>query len=70
MNTNEVTITLTQEELMLLHNALCNYRAKLGALLGSLNEFGLDDNKAMMLWNRIGVLSSRLVNATPESDED
>lgn len=67
MKTNEITITMTPEELTLLHNALCSYRAKVGALLGSMNEFGLDDSDAMALWNRIGVLSGRLANAIPDN---
>lgn len=67
MKNDEITITMTLEELTLLHNALCSYRAKVGALLGSLNEFGLDDGEAMALWNRIGALSSRLANATPDN---
>lgn len=60
MKTNEITLTLTQEELVLLHSALCCYRGKVGTLLSSMNEFGLDDSEAMSLWNRIGSLSSRL----------
>jgi len=67
MKTNEITITMTPEELTLLHNALCSYRAKVGALLGGMNEFGLDDSEAMALWKRIGALSSRLANATPDN---
>lgn len=67
MKTNEITITMTPEELTLLHNALCSYRAKVGALLGSMNEFGLDDNETIALWNRIGALSSRLASATPDN---
>ena len=47
--------------------ALNSYRAKVGALLGSMNEFGLDDSDAMALWNRIGVLSGRLANAIPDN---
>lgn len=65
MKTNEITITMTPEELTLLHNALCSYRAKVGAMLGSMNEFGLDDSEAMALWNRIGALSGHLANAMP-----
>lgn len=67
MKTNEITITMTPKELTLLHNALCSYRVKVGALLGSMNEFGLDDNEAMALWNQIGALSSRLANAIPDT---
>ena len=67
MKTNEITLTMTPEELTLLHNALCCYRAKVGTLLGSMNEFGLDDSEAMALWNRIGTLSGRLANAAPDN---
>lgn len=70
MKTNEITVTMTPEELTLLHNALCNYRARVGALLGNMNEFGLDDSETVALWNRIGALSSHLVNATSENAED
>lgn len=32
-NTNEVTLKLTQKELVILHTALCQHRGKVGELI-------------------------------------
>ena len=54
----QVTITLTQEEVSLLHTALCDYRGKIGN--PQIASAGLDSTEADELWNRLGSLSRRL----------
>ena len=56
----QVTITLTQAEVSLLHTALCDYRGKIGNLTAQLASAGLDSTEADELWNRLGSLSRRL----------
>ena len=56
----QVTITLTQEEVSLLHTALCDYRGKIGNLAAQIASAGLDSTEADALWNRLGSLSRRL----------
>lgn len=56
----QISITLTQEELSLLHTALCDYRGKMGNLAAQVASVGLDSTDADTLWNRLGVLSKRL----------
>ena len=40
-HTQEVALRLTQEELLLTHSALCDYRARLGNLMGQMAGMGL-----------------------------
>ena len=40
-NTNEVTLKLTQKELVILHTALCQHRGKVGELISQLAGMGL-----------------------------
>ena len=56
----QVTITLTQEEVSLLHTALCDYRGKIGNLAAQIASASLDSTEADELWNRLGSLSRRL----------
>ena len=56
----QITITLTQEEVSLLHTALCDYRRKIGNLAAQIASAGLDSTVADELWNRLGCLSRRL----------
>ncbi len=55
-----VTLTLTQEELMILHTALCEYRGKLGNLISQLAGFDLPTTDAQALANRLAELSRRI----------
>ena len=56
----QVTITLPQEEVSLLHTALCDYRGKIGNLAAQIASAGLDSTEADALWNRLGSVSRRL----------
>ena len=38
----QITITLTQDEVTLLHTALCDYRGKIGNLAAQIASAGLD----------------------------
>lgn len=57
-NTNEVTLKLTQKELLLLHTALCQHRGKVGDLICQMAGMDLDAGEAMALWNQLGDLSN------------
>lgn len=59
-NPNEVTLKLTQKELLLLHTALCQHRGKVGDLICQMAGMDLDDGEAMTLWNQLGELSNRM----------
>lgn len=59
-NTNEVTLKLTQKELLLLHTALCQHRGKVGDLIYQMAGMDLDAGEAMTLWNQLGELSNRM----------
>ena len=56
----QITITLTQDEVTLLHTALCDYRGKIGNLAAQIASAGLDITEADALWNRLGSVSRRL----------
>ncbi len=48
-NTREITLSLTREEMNLLHSALCDYRGKLGNLMGQMSCMGLATEEAQAL---------------------
>ena len=56
----DTTITLTQEELRILHTALCNYRNKVCNVTAQLASMGLDSTEADAHWNLLGDLSRRI----------
>ena len=65
-NTHEVELKLTQKELVILHTALCDYRGKLGNLIGQLGAMGLATEDAEALSNQLGVLSRRMCDLMTE----
>ena len=58
-----VTLTLKREELLLLHTALCEQRAKLGNTISELASFDLPTDDAPALANRLAGLSRRMCEA-------
>ncbi len=44
----------------LLHSALCDYRGKLGNLMGQMGCMGLETEEAQDLSNRLGKLSKKM----------
>lgn len=65
-NTHEVNLKLTQKELTLLHIALCDYRGKVGNLIGQMAGMGLATDEAEALSNQIGGLSRRMCDLIVE----
>ena len=65
-NTHEVELKLTQKELVILHTALCDYRGKLGNLIGQLGAMGLSTEEAEELSNQLGGLSTRMCDLMTE----
>ena len=61
-HTEEVALRLTQGELLLTHSALCDYRARLGNLMGQMAGMGLSTTEAQMLSNQLGAIAARLRN--------
>lgn len=61
-HTQEVALRLTQEELFLTHSALCDYRARLGNLMGQMAGMGLSIEEAQTLSNQLGAIAARLRN--------
>lgn len=55
----KIIVTVTQEELQLLHTAVCDYRGRIGNLASQIARAGLDSAEADALWNRLGDLSRR-----------
>ena len=58
-----LTLTLKREELLLLHTALCEQRAKLGNTISELASFDLPTDDAQALANRLAGLSRRMCEA-------
>ena len=65
-NTRKITLSLTREELNLLHSALCDYRGKLGNLMGQMSCMELATEEAQALWNQLGDLSSKMCDLTAD----
>ena len=63
-HTQEVALRLTQEELLLTHSALCDYRARLGNMMGQMAGMGLSTAEAQTLSNRLGAIAARLRSLT------
>ena len=61
-HTEEVALRLTQGELLLTHSALCDYRARLGNLMGQMAGMGLSTAEAQMLSNQLGAIAAQLRN--------
>ena len=61
-----VNLSLTQEELLILHTALCEYRGKLGILMSQLASFDLPTNDAQALANRLAELSRKMCEKSEE----
>ena len=59
-NTNEVTLKLTQKELVILHTALCQHRGKVGELISQLAGMGLATDEVRAFSNQLGDLSHRM----------
>jgi len=59
-STRKITLSLTWEEMNLLHSALCDYRGKLGNLIGQMGCMGLATEEAQALWYQLGDLSSKM----------
>ena len=59
-NTNEVTLKLTQKELVILHTGLCYQRGKVNDLISQLAGMGLATDEARELSNLLGSLSTRM----------
>lgn len=59
-NTHEIELKFTRDELKLLHIAVCDYRGKIGNLIGQLSAVGLATDEAEALSNRLGSLSGRM----------
>ena len=56
----KTTITLSQEELALLHTALCEQRRQVSTLINGLAQHSLNTDEAQVLWNRLGKLAARI----------
>jgi len=65
-STHDVELKLTQKELLILHTALCDYRGKLGSLMGQMGYMGLATEEAQTLWNQLGDLSSKMCDLMTE----
>lgn len=65
-NTRKITLSLTREEMNLLHSALCDYRGKLGNLMGQMSCMELATEEALALWNQLGDLSSKMCDLTAD----
>ena len=65
-HTQEVALRLTQEELLLTHSALCDYRSKLGNLMSQMAGLGLSTEEAQMLSNRLGELTAQMCTLTDD----
>ncbi len=50
----------------LLHSALCDYRGKLGNLMGQMSCMELATEEAQALWNQLGDLSSKMCDLTAD----
>lgn len=59
-NTNEVTLKLTQKELVILHTSLCYQCGKVNDLISQLAGMGLATDEARELSNLLGSLSTRM----------
>lgn len=59
-NTNEVSLKLTQKELLILHTALCQHRGKVGDVISQLAGMDLPTDEARALSNQLGDLSHRM----------
>ena len=46
---NTVSLQFTQEDLVIVHRALCDYRSKLGNLMSQMAGLGLSTEEAQML---------------------
>lgn len=65
-NTNEVTLRLSQKELVILHTALCRHRGKVNELISQLDGMGLATDEAQALSNLLGSLSHRMCDLMTE----
>lgn len=65
-NTHEVELKLTQKELLILHNALLEYKYKLGDLIDQLGGMWLSTDEAQELSNQMRRLSDRMCDLMVE----
>lgn len=65
-NTTEVTLRLSQKELVILHTALCQHRGKVNELISQLAGVGLATDEARALSNQLGDLSRRMCDLMNE----
>ena len=63
---NTVSLQLTQEDLAIVHRALCDYRSKLGNLMSQMAGLGLSTEEAPMLSNRLGDLTAQMCTLTDD----
>lgn len=63
---DEVNLVLTQEELLILHEALCERRYKVAEIIYKLKEMGIATDEAKALWDHMGDLSTRMCKLMAE----
>lgn len=63
---DEVNLVLTQEELLILHDALCERRYKVSGVICMMKEMGLATDEAQALWDHMGNLSTRMCKLMAE----
>lgn len=63
---DEVNLALTQEELLILHDALCERRYKVSEVICTMKEMGLATDEAQALWGHMGDLSTRMCKLMTE----
>lgn len=64
-NTN-ISLSLNQKELQILHTALCNHAVKVRGLIDQLSETGLPTLEAQQLSNQLRDLSDRMCGLMTE----
>ena len=63
---NTVSLQFTQEDLVIVHRALRDYRSKLGNLMSQMAGLGLSTEEAQMLSNRLGELTAQMCTLTAD----
>lgn len=63
---DDVNIVLTQEELIILHEALCEHRGKVSEIIYKMQGMGLATDEAQALWDHMGDLSTRMCKLMTE----
>lgn len=63
---DEVNIVLTQEELLILHNALCEHQYKVSEIICKMQGMGIATDEAQALRDHMAALSTRMCDLMTE----